>query len=100
MRYGYGDTRLPSTVTTLTPGELKSGDECEVLNDGRTDDEPSGWWPATVKMMKGEFFVVDYSSLPVDETHKSDIVPSDRIRPPNRKYIILIFRFLSNLIFI
>jgi hypothetical protein len=54
-----------------------------VLTEGKNDDEPSGWWPATVKMMKGEFFVVDYKIQ--DETKYSDIIPSDKIRSPNKK---------------
>ena len=49
-----------------------------MLTEGKNDDDPSGWWPATVKMMKGEFYVVDYKIQ--DETKYSDIVPSDRIR--------------------
>jgi len=78
------DSRLPPA--TLPPGtmiSLKPGDECEVLTEGKNDEDPSGWWPATVKMMKGEFYVVDYKIQ--DETKYSDIVPSDRIRVPNKK---------------
>jgi len=78
------DSRLPPAP--LPAGafiSLKQGDECEVLTEGKNDDDPSGWWPATVKMMKGEFYVVDYKIQ--DETKYSDIVPSDRIRVPNKK---------------
>ena len=44
-----------------------------------SDEEPLGWWPARVKMLKGEFAVVDYNST------YSEIVPLERIRPKNRK---------------
>ena len=59
---------------------LKPGDECEVQVDGKSDEEPSSWHPANVKMIKGEFFVVDLKS-----DNKSEIVPSDKIRSPNKK---------------
>lgn len=99
VRYGYGETRLTSSA--VSNSELKSGDDCEVFNEGRSDEEPSGWWPATVKLMKGEFFVVDYTIH--DETRKNDIVSSERIRPLNRKYIfhylfLFTLLFLSNLL--
>lgn len=80
VRFSYTDSRLqPSTTVSVT---LKASDDCEVLTEGKNDDEPSGWWPATVKMMKGEFFVVDYKIQ--DETKYSDIIPSDKIRSPNK----------------
>jgi hypothetical protein len=62
---------------------LKPGDECEVLAESVNDDDPTGWWPATVKMMKGEFYVVNYKIQ--DETKYNDIIPSDKIRAPNKK---------------
>jgi len=80
VRFPYTDTRLmPSPAGAV---QLKAGDDCEVFTEGKNDDEPSGWWPATVKMMKGEFFVVDYKIQ--DETKYSDIIPSDKIRSPNK----------------
>lgn len=80
-RFPYTDSRLQPL--SLSSVQLKAGDDCEVLTEGKNDDEPSGWWPATVKMMKGEFFVVDYKIQ--DETKYSDIIPSDKIRSPNKK---------------
>jgi hypothetical protein len=53
------------------------------LSEGKNNDEPSGWWPATVKMIKGEFFVVEYKIQ--DDKKSSDIIASDRIRAPNKK---------------
>jgi hypothetical protein len=45
-----------------------------------------GWWPATAKMFKGDFFVVDYK-VSAQGASYSDIVPSDKIRCPNTKYV-------------
>lgn len=82
-RFSYSDTRLqPGKSQSANNLCLKSGDDCEVLTEGKNEDEPCGWWPATVKMMKGEFFVVDYKIQ--DETKYSDIIPSDKIRSPNK----------------
>jgi hypothetical protein len=87
-RVAYSDSRLPSSNLT-SPSSLKPGDDCEVLPEQASGDsttnnnnEPSGWYPATVKMMKGEFFVVEYK-LKNDLKH-NDIISSDRIRAPNR----------------
>ena len=82
-RFSYAETRLPPSANHTSNGVvLKPGDDCEVLTEGKNEDEPCGWWPATVKMMKGEFFVVDYKIQ--DETKYSDIIPSDKIRSPNK----------------
>ena len=84
IRFAYVDSRLPPSLPqSALAAVLKPGDDCEVLTEGKSDDEPSGWWPATVKMMKGEFFVVEYKIQ--DETKYSDIIPSDKIRAPNKK---------------
>jgi hypothetical protein len=57
----------------------------QVLSKAK-EDEPLGWWPATAKMFKGDFFVVDYK-VSAQGASYSDIVPSDKIRCPNTKYI-------------
>ncbi len=79
-KFSIQDCKLPPKQDSVV--QLKPGDDCEVLTEGK-DDDPSGWWPATVKMMKGEFYVVDYKIQ--DETKYSDIIPSDKIRSPNRR---------------
>ena len=84
VRFSYSETRLTPSLSTATSVQLKAGEDCEVFTEGKNDDEPSGWWPATVKMMKGEFFVVDYKIQ--EETRYSDIISSDKIRSPNKKY--------------
>ena len=40
-----------------------------------SDQEPCGWWRAIVKMIKGDFHVVEYVGW---ETTYTEIVPSDR----------------------
>jgi len=49
-----------------------------------TEAEPYGWWPARIKMMKGEFAVVDYVGY---ESTYSDILPLDNVRHRNTKYV-------------
>jgi hypothetical protein len=56
----------------------------QVLSKAK-EDEPLGWWPATAKMFKGDFFVVDYK-VSAQGASYSDIVASDKIRYPNTKY--------------
>jgi hypothetical protein len=84
VRFSFMDSRLPPPANDSSPVTLKQGDDCEVLSSqsDNKDLEPSGWWPATVKMIKGGFFVVDYKIQ--EETKYSDIIPSDRIRQPNK----------------
>ncbi len=43
-----------------------------------SDQEACGWWRAIVKMVKGDFHVVEYLGW---ETTYTEIVPSDRLRP-------------------
>ena len=40
-----------------------------------SDQESCGWWRAIVKMIKGDFHVVEYLGW---ETTYTEIVPSDR----------------------
>lgn len=77
VKYKYTEARLPSS--TSTSPNLKQGDECEVLIDGKNENEPSSWCQAQVKTFKGEFFVVD-----LKDENKSEIISSDKIRHPNR----------------
>ncbi|CAF3639686.1 unnamed protein product [Rotaria sordida] len=71
--------RLPPESVDLK--KLSPGDPCEVLSKAK-EDEPLGWWPATAKMFKGDFFVVDYK-VSAQGASYSDIISSDKIRYPN-----------------
>ena len=48
------------------------------------EQDPWGWWPARVKMMKGEFAVVDYVGW---DTNATEIVPTERVRKSNSKWV-------------
>jgi fragile X mental retardation protein len=71
--------RLPPEPTDIK--KLSPGDPCEVLSKAK-EEEPLGWWPATAKMFKGDFFVINYK-VSAQGGEYSDIVPSDKIRCPN-----------------
>ncbi|RNA09091.1 fragile X mental retardation syndrome-related 1 isoform X2 [Brachionus plicatilis] len=77
LKYKYCEARMPSL--TKVDASLKPGDECEVLVENKAENEPSYWCPATVKMTKGEFFVVEFK-----DDSQTEIFPSDKIRIPNR----------------
>lgn len=49
------------------------------------EQEACGWWRALVKMTKGDFHVVEYLGW---ETTYTEIVPSDRLRLKNTKYVL------------
>ena len=49
------------------------------------DEEPYGWWPGRIKMMKGDFAVVEYTGW---ETTYSEIVQVERVRPKNLSAMI------------
>lgn len=71
--------RFPSEATDVQ--NLSSGDSCEVLSKANGDG-PFGWWPATIQMSKGDFFVINYKVNGQDANY-SDIVSIDKIRCPN-----------------
>lgn len=78
IKYKYSDARLPSSNKPETG--LKPGDECEVLMESKSENEPSYWYPGNVKMQKGEFFVIELKDL-----NQTEISPSEKIRSPNKK---------------
>lgn len=47
-----------------------------------------GWCLAKLKSVKGGFGVVDFG---IGGIVKTDIIPLERIRPVNRKYVVLCF---------
>jgi hypothetical protein len=92
-KYPYNQARLPSNQQQQASSILKVNDECEVLIESKSESEPSGWCPAVVKMVKGEFFVVDFKL----DINNDKIFSSDKIRLSNTKYVFLSqFRKLIN----
>jgi len=73
-----GSTEVVVELST----EMHCDCHCQVCH--RVDDDDAvGWLPAEVKMMKGEFVVIDY----IQATHVSvtDIVNVDLVRFPSKK---------------
>lgn len=75
-KFLFNQVRLPPADVVTTFSEMM---EVEVFSRSN-ENEACGWWRAVIKMMKGDFFVVEY--LGWDNSY-TEIVSADRLRVKN-----------------
>ncbi|CAB0019201.1 unnamed protein product [Nesidiocoris tenuis] len=78
-RFGFSLVRLPPNKEDENR-DFKENEEVEVLSRSN-DQESCGWWRAVIKMMKGDFLVLEYLGW---ETTYTEIVASERLRHKNQ----------------
>ncbi|CAO1420517.1 unnamed protein product [Diamesa serratosioi] len=78
-KFLFSQIRLPPETIVQSPGMFQEGMEVEVFSRSNEKEE-CGWWAAAIKMMKGDFLVVEY--LGWDSSY-TEIVSQDRLRMKN-----------------
>nr|CAH0108554.1 unnamed protein product [Daphnia galeata] len=77
-KFLFSRSRLP-LKDSKGPFTFVENQEIEVYSKAN-EQEAFGWWKAVIKMIRGEFYVVEYVGW---EMSYSEIVPGERIRPSN-----------------
>ncbi|XP_071988024.1 RNA-binding protein FXR2-like [Engystomops pustulosus] len=83
----FCDVRLPAPDSS--PSDINDGDQVEV-NSRAADQESSGWWPARVRMQKGDFYVIEYY---IYDSPYNEIVSRERLRVPNQSPPTAFYRY-------
>ena len=73
--FPFAEVFLPTKSTP--PSSIQANEDVEVYFRP-SEQEPSGWYRATVKMCKGDFFVVDVKVT--DSEVRTEILPNDSVR--------------------
>ncbi|XP_040271800.1 fragile X mental retardation syndrome-related protein 2 [Bufo bufo] len=86
-RVPFSDVRLPALDSSSS--DINEGDPVEVMSRA-SDQETSGWWPAHVRMKKGDFYVVEYY---VHDSPFNEIISRERLRVPNQNQAPNFYRY-------